>query len=148
MVFASSRMFPCLRPLSLFHRPLTVPLHHLSNHSSDEPARHIAKELNETETVYPGTNLRLVYKIESPPTNAQTRALQALRRFHFTELDLQSLETDPEGGIDYVDAFLPISAGSETETGPPSNPVTAQATAPVSPFPAAARSSRRITFRY
>jgi hypothetical protein len=46
---------------------LTVQLHHLSNHSSDEIARNLAKELNETETVYPGTNLRLIYKLVADP---------------------------------------------------------------------------------
>ena len=49
---------------------LTVRLHHLANHSSDEAARHLAEALNETETVYPGTNLRLVYKLvtdQTPP---------------------------------------------------------------------------------
>jgi hypothetical protein len=44
---------------------LTVRLHHLTNHASDEAARHLAEQLNETETVYPGTNLRLVYKLVS-----------------------------------------------------------------------------------
>jgi hypothetical protein len=46
---------------------LTVQLHHLANHSSDELARYLAKELNETETVYPGTNLRLIYKLVADP---------------------------------------------------------------------------------
>jgi hypothetical protein len=44
---------------------LTVRLHHLNNHASDEATRHLAEQLNETETVYPGTNLRLVYKLVS-----------------------------------------------------------------------------------
>jgi hypothetical protein len=44
---------------------LTVRLHHLNNHASDQAARHLAEQLNETETVYPGTNLRLVYKLVS-----------------------------------------------------------------------------------
>ncbi len=44
---------------------LTVALHHLTNHASDEAARHLAAQLNATETVYPGTNLRLVYKLVS-----------------------------------------------------------------------------------
>ena len=44
---------------------LTVRLHHLTNHASDEAARYLADQLNETETVYPGTNLRLVYKLVS-----------------------------------------------------------------------------------
>jgi len=42
---------------------LTVRLHHLANHSSDEAARHLAEELNETGTIYPGTNLGLIYKL-------------------------------------------------------------------------------------
>jgi hypothetical protein len=46
---------------------LTVQLHHLSNHSSDEIARNLAKELNETETIYPATNLRLIYKLVADP---------------------------------------------------------------------------------
>ena len=44
---------------------LTVALHHLTNHASDEAARFLAEQLNATETVYPGTNLRLVYKLVS-----------------------------------------------------------------------------------
>lgn len=47
---------------------LTVRLHHLANRSSDEAARYLAEQLNETETVYPGTNLRLVYKMVTDPT--------------------------------------------------------------------------------
>lgn len=45
--------------------PLTVRLHHLTNRASDEAARYLAEQLNATETVYPGTNLRLVYKLVS-----------------------------------------------------------------------------------
>jgi hypothetical protein len=44
---------------------LTVRLHHLTNRASDEAARYLAEQLNATETVYPGTNLRLVYKLVS-----------------------------------------------------------------------------------
>ena len=44
---------------------LTVRLHHLANHASDEAVRYLAEQLNATESVYPGTNLRLVYKFVS-----------------------------------------------------------------------------------
>ena len=44
---------------------LTVRLHHLSNRTSDEAARYLAEQLNATESEYPGTNLRLVYKLVS-----------------------------------------------------------------------------------
>jgi hypothetical protein len=47
---------------------LTVGLHHLPNHSSDEAARHLAEKLNEMETIYPGTNLRLIYKLVTDQT--------------------------------------------------------------------------------
>ena len=44
---------------------LTVRLHHLPNRASDQVARFLADHLNATETVYPGTNLRLLYKLVS-----------------------------------------------------------------------------------
>ena len=44
---------------------LTVRLHHPANHSAYETLRHLCAELNETETQYPGTNLRLVYDLVS-----------------------------------------------------------------------------------
>jgi hypothetical protein len=44
---------------------LTVRLHHLTNHTSDEAARYLAEQLSATESEYPGTNLRLVYKLVS-----------------------------------------------------------------------------------
>jgi hypothetical protein len=44
---------------------LTVRLHHLTNRASDQAARSLAEHLNATETLYPGTNLRLVYKMVS-----------------------------------------------------------------------------------
>ncbi|MGH8523963.1 MAG: putative transposase [Gammaproteobacteria bacterium] len=44
---------------------LTVRLHHLANHSSDDAIRHLCTELNATETTFPGTNLRLLYELVS-----------------------------------------------------------------------------------
>jgi hypothetical protein len=46
-------------------KTLTVRLHHLPNRISDEAARHLAQHLNDSETVYPGADLRLVYKLVS-----------------------------------------------------------------------------------
>ncbi len=45
---------------------LTVRLHHLANASADDAAHHLCQELNATETIFPGTNLRLVYELVSP----------------------------------------------------------------------------------
>ena len=44
---------------------LTVQLHHMTNHSSDRAIQKLCDELNETETCFPGTNLRLVMKLGS-----------------------------------------------------------------------------------
>jgi hypothetical protein len=42
---------------------LTVRVHHLANRSADEVIHHLCKELNMTETIFPGTELRLVYEL-------------------------------------------------------------------------------------
>jgi predicted nucleic acid-binding Zn-ribbon protein len=44
---------------------LTIFLHHLANHSASESVQHLCKEMNKTETIFPGTNLRLIYKMGS-----------------------------------------------------------------------------------
>ena len=44
---------------------LTVNLHHLSNACSDQLAAKMAEELNATETVFPGTKLRMVFRLVS-----------------------------------------------------------------------------------
>ncbi len=46
-------------------KTLTVSLHHLSNACSDQLASRLAEELNATETIFPGTELRLVFKLVS-----------------------------------------------------------------------------------
>jgi hypothetical protein len=42
-----------------------VNLHHLSNAGSDRLAGRWAEELNATETIFPGTQLRMVFKLAS-----------------------------------------------------------------------------------
>jgi hypothetical protein len=42
---------------------LTVRLHHLTANIHDQIITHLCSELNATETVFPGTNLRLIYQI-------------------------------------------------------------------------------------
>jgi len=44
---------------------LTVRLHHLANASSDAAIQKLCGELNETETLFPRTNLRLIVKLGS-----------------------------------------------------------------------------------
>jgi transposase-like protein len=46
-------------------KTLTVQLHHLTQAAHDEAARHLCEELNATATIFPGTELRLVYQVGS-----------------------------------------------------------------------------------
>jgi hypothetical protein len=74
---------------------------------------------------------RLRTRLQTLPVQARLRAVEALRNFHFTELDLQSLDVDRDGGVFYADNFT-IEAAAE----PPSEsePIIAQASVPVAPF--------------
>ena len=49
----------------LENNTLTVRLHHLANHTSGVAIRHLCSELNLTETIFPDTDLRLVYELIS-----------------------------------------------------------------------------------
>jgi len=46
---------------------LTVRLHHRTNPMADRATQFLANHLNQSETAYPGTNLRLVYQLVSKP---------------------------------------------------------------------------------
>ena len=47
-------------------KTLTVQLHPLPSRLQDVAARHLAAELTATETVFPGTDLRLIYTLNGP----------------------------------------------------------------------------------
>ena len=44
-------------------KTLTIRLHPLANKSSDHAVTHLCAELNATETLFPGTELRLIYEL-------------------------------------------------------------------------------------
>ena len=44
---------------------LTVRLHNMTSRIHDTAVTHLCKELNDTETIYPGTNLRMIYELVS-----------------------------------------------------------------------------------
>lgn len=46
-------------------KTLTIYLHHLTQAAHDEALRHLCDQLNQTETLFPGTDLRLVYRLGS-----------------------------------------------------------------------------------
>lgn len=45
------------------NKTLTVRVHHLANNSSDKILKMLCEEMTETETLYPGTDYRLVYEL-------------------------------------------------------------------------------------
>ena len=45
------------------HNTLTVRLHHLANHSTDIALQNLCQHLNDTRTVFPDTDLRLIYEL-------------------------------------------------------------------------------------
>lgn len=47
------------------HGVLRIRLHQLANKSEVEIVKHLCKELNETCTIFPSTNLRLFYEVVS-----------------------------------------------------------------------------------
>ena len=49
------------------HKTLTVRLHPMSTQAHDEIVRHLCQELTSTETVFPGTDLCLIYEISGSP---------------------------------------------------------------------------------
>ncbi len=78
---------------------------------------------------------KLRSRIEGLPAEARLRALEELRRVHFTELDLKSLRADDDGAIFYEDDF--VLPSEPPPTGGGIAPATALAvTLPVNPFPA------------
>ena len=52
------------------HKTLTVRLHRLATAAHDRALQHLCEELTATETVYPGTDLRLLYEVlgQEPPS--------------------------------------------------------------------------------
>jgi hypothetical protein len=85
--------------------------------------------VRQIEDLPPG---RLRTQIERLPLAARTRAVAWLAGFHFTPLDLSSLEVDSDGGIFYADSFTLAPAAAADNSEPP----TAAAAVPVNPFPA------------
>jgi hypothetical protein len=47
-------------------KTLTVRLHHIANHAETAALKNLCEQLNATETVFPGTEYRLVYELGSP----------------------------------------------------------------------------------
>jgi hypothetical protein len=49
----------------LQEQTLTVKLHHLTQRAHDDVIRYLCDELNATESLFPGTELKLIYKLGS-----------------------------------------------------------------------------------
>jgi hypothetical protein len=48
------------------HKPLTIAVHPLTNPAHNEVFKHLCAQLTETETVYPTTDLRLIFQFLGP----------------------------------------------------------------------------------
>ncbi|MGH7972815.1 MAG: putative transposase, partial [Limisphaerales bacterium] len=61
------------------HKTLTVRLHRLATAAHDRALQHLCEELTATETVYPGTDLRLLYEVvgQAPPSSITTPDIKA-----------------------------------------------------------------------
>lgn len=47
------------------NQTLTVRLHRLANHSNDQAIENLCRELNETETIFPGTDFKMIFEFGS-----------------------------------------------------------------------------------
>jgi len=56
------------------NKTLKVRLHRLTSAAHDQTLQHLCEELTATETVYPGTDLRLLYEVvgQEPPSSVIT----------------------------------------------------------------------------
>lgn len=80
------------------------------------------------------------------PPAAQGRALEWLRGFHFPASDVAALHVDQTGGICYACEFGQAHGGEETQeetVAAQTDPETANAAVPVSPFPDSLKFSSR-----
>jgi hypothetical protein len=75
---------------------------------------------------------RLRARIEALPAAARARAISRLHNFHFTDLDLNSLEVDQDGSVYYADSF----SVEPTTTNSASEPSVGLGAVPINPFPA------------
>src|SRR5262245_5952027 len=57
-------------------------------------------------------------QLEQLPATARARSFEWLRDFHFTEIDLDTLHADADGGIFYVDPFTPEEATTTANSEP------------------------------
>lgn len=73
-------------------------------------------------------------QLDKLPPAAQNRALEWLRSFHFPESDVTSLHVDAAGGISYTCEFGHAHVEEEPATEE-TEPETANAAVPISPFP-------------
>ena len=51
------------------NQTLTIRLHRLSTAAHDEALSHLCEELTATETVYPGTDLKIIYEVVGGKTD-------------------------------------------------------------------------------
>jgi hypothetical protein len=93
---------------------LRVCLHHQANRATDVALAHLCEQLNETETVFPATNLRLVYELVSPPAAAQPADEPPVDETS-TGNDSACAPASPPTSAETLDPATPPTEGPQTQ---------------------------------
>lgn len=94
---------------------LRVRLHHQANRATDVALLHLCQQLNETETVFPATSLRLVYELVSPPAAPQPPDEPPVDDTS-TGNDPVGVPTSPPTAAETPDPAMPTAQGPQTPT--------------------------------
>lgn len=94
---------------------LRVRLHHQANRATDVALVHLCQQLNETETVFPATSLRLVYELVSPPAAPRPPDEPPVDDTS-TGNDPVGVPTSPPTAAETADPAMPTAQGPKTPT--------------------------------
>ncbi len=111
---------------------LRVRLHHQANRATDAALVHLCQQLNETATVFPATNLRLVYELVSPPAAAQPADEPPVDETS-TGNDSACAPASPPIAAETPDPARPSAPGPQTATNQGQLPFTGSTQSPRDP---------------
>lgn len=110
---------------------LRVRLHHQANRATDVALVHLCQQLNETETIFPATNLRLVYELVSPPAAPQSTDEPPVG--DSTGNDSVGAPPSPPTAATTPDPAMPTARGLQTPTNQGLLPFTGSRQSPGDP---------------
>ena len=110
---------------------LRVRLHHQANRATDVALVHLCQQLTETETMFPGTTLRLVYELVSPPAAPEPPDEPPVD--DSTGNDSLGGPPSPPTAANAPDPAMPTAQGAETPTNQGLLPFTGSRQSPRDP---------------